>query len=96
MSTQDIKNSRQPSKTEKILAKLPAREISWVRSVSMSGEIFYTTSNPERTQYFLYKKIENGFQRIAKDATPVNFNQIVYPTEEVKATKKPRKTKAQK
>ena len=87
MSTQDIKNSRQPSKTEKILAKLPAREISWVRSVSMSGEIFYTTSNPERTQYFLYKKIENGFQRIAKDATLVNFNSMIDPVEEQKPKK---------
>lgn len=87
MSTQDIKNSRQPSKTEKILAKLPTREISWVRSVSMSGEIFYTTSNPERTQYFLYKKIENGFQRIAKDATPVNFNSMIDPAEEQKPKK---------
>lgn len=94
MSTQDIKNSRQPSKTEKILAKLPAREISWVRSVSMSGEIFYTTSNPERTQYFLYKKIENGFQRIAKDATPVNFNSMIDSVEE--ETKKKPKAKTQK
>ena len=94
MSTQDIKNSRQPSKTEKILAKLPAREISWVRSVSMSGEIFYTTSNPERTQYFLYKKMEDGFQRIAKDTTPVNFNSIIDPAEEQKSkkTKRVKKT----
>lgn len=87
MSTPDIKNSRRPSKTEKILAKLPAKEISWVKSVSMSGEIFCTTSNPERTQYFLYKKTENGFKRIAKDATPVKFNSIIDLVEEPKSQK---------
>ena len=96
MSTRDTKNSAQKLKEEKILVKLPAKEISWVKSTSQTGKIFYTTSNPERTQYYLYEKVENGFRRIAKDATPVNFNQIVDPPEEVKATKKPRKTKAQK
>ena len=93
MSTRDTKNSAQKLKEEKILVKLPAKEISWVKSTSQNGKIFYTTSNPERTQYYLYEKVENGFRRIAKDATPVNVNKIVDPPEEVKATKKPRKTK---
>lgn len=89
MPTPDIKSSKQPSKVEKILTKLPAKEISWVKSVSMNGEIFYTTSNPERTQYLLYKKTENGFKRIAKDATPVNFNSMIDSVEE----KRPKKMK---
>ena len=96
MSTRDTKNSAQKLKEEKILVKLPAKEISWVKSTSQTGKILYTTSNPERTQYYLYEKVENGFLRIAKDSSPVNFNQIVDPPEEPKATKKPRKTKAQK
>ena len=96
MSTRATKGSEAKSKQEKILAKLPAKEISWVKSISQNGKIFCTTSNPERTQYYLYEKVENGFLRIAKDSSPVNFNQIVDPPEEPKATKKPMKTKAQK
>ena len=96
MSTRATKGSEVKSKQEKILAKLPAKEISWVKSTSQNGKIFYTTSNPERTQYYLYEKVENGFLRIAKDSSPVIFKQIVDPPEEPKATKKPRKTKAQK
>ena len=96
MSTRATKGSEVKSKQEKILAKLPAKEISWVKSTSQTGKIFYTTSNPERTQYYLYEKVENGFLRIAKDSSPVNFNQIVDPPEQSKATKKPRKMKAQK
>ena len=95
MSTRDTKNSAQKLKEEKILAKLPAKEISWVKSTSQTGKIFYTTSNPERTQYYLYEKVENGFMRIAKDSSPVNFNQMVDPPEESKTAKKP-KAKTQK
>ena len=95
MSTRDTKNSAQKLKEEKILVKLPAKEISWVKSISQTGKIFYTTSNPERTQYYLYEKVENGFQRIAKAATPVNFNQIVYPPEEPQVMKKPKKKSQQ-
>lgn len=95
MSTRDTKNSAQKLKEEKILVKLPAKEISWVKSTSQTGKIFYTTSNPERTQYYLYEKVENGFQRIAKAATPVNFNQIVYPPEEPQVMKKPKKKSQQ-
>ena len=91
MSTRDTKNSAQKLKEEKILVKLPAKEIAWVKSTSQTGKIFYTTSNPERTQYYLYEKVENGFLRIAKDATPVNFNQMVEPPEEPQAIKKPKK-----
>ena len=90
MSVQGTEISKQPSKQEKIFAKLPTKEILWVKSTSQNGEIFYTTSNPERTQYYLYKKVENGFLRIAKDTTPANFNQLVDQPEESKITKKPK------
>ena len=95
MSTRDTKNSAQKLKEEKILVKLPAKEISWVKSTSQTGKIFYTTSNPERTQYYLYEKVENGFLRIAKAPSPMNFNQVVDPTEEPQAIKKPRKRSQQ-
>lgn len=92
MSTSDTSVLKMPSKQEKIFAKLPVREISWAKSTSQTGEIFYTTSNPERTQYYLYEKVEDGFKRIAKDITPAKFDALIYPAEEKKIAKKPRKT----
>ena len=81
MSTGDTKRLKTVSSADKILAKLPAKEISWVRSISPDGETFLITSNQERTQYYLYKMIDSGFQKMAKTQNPNEFDQIIYPGE---------------
>lgn len=93
MPTTNTKNTSNTSKQDRTLQKLPTREICWAKSISQNGEIFYTTSNPERTQYSLYKLTTDGFQRLAKDMSPAKFEEIIYPAEQQLVEKRSKRTR---
>lgn len=85
------KSTNKESGSEKTLAKLPAKETSWVRMTNSNGDVFIVTATPERTIYFLYQVVEDGFKRIAKSTNPRELDTIVYPPEAPRKTSKPKK-----
>ncbi len=84
MSLEITRNTKSKSKTEKTLKTLPKSEIRFLKSTSWDGQVFVTTSSPDRTTYFLYQKTEDGFQKIAKSKSPLELDEIVYPREKPK------------
>lgn len=63
----------------KLLKGLPQKEIGWVHCRGPGGEDFYITSTQDRSAYMLYKAVDGGYERIAKDKTPLPFNEIISP-----------------
>lgn len=76
---------------EKTIKELPRKELCWVRAVGFDGEVYHITSAPDRTYYTLYKEVPAGFVRVAKDKTPLSFDQYLAPPEE--PAKKPKRVK---
>ena len=73
------KSTNKASASEKILAALPAKETTWVRMKSVTGDVFLIASTSERSLYCLYQVMEDGFKRVAKSENPKEFDMIVYP-----------------
>ena len=72
----------------KVLKELPPKEIGWVHCNGPGGEEFYITSTQDRSSYMLYKAVDGGYERIAKDKTPLPFNEIIRPEAEAARKKK--------
>lgn len=60
---------------------LPAKEIRWVSGVVDGVERYVITSNPERTKYYLWEKVDDGFIKIATSKTPIEFEKIMFKRE---------------
>lgn len=67
---------------------IPSSQTVWVKAASGSGDIFYITSSHDRQTYFLYKEEPDGFSLLDKDKSPVSFNDVIYPPEEVKVKRR--------
>lgn len=67
------------SPSKKILKTIPAKDIRWVRYIDNNHCEWLTTSKPDRSVYFLYKQIPEGYELVSKAETPVDFNGIMSP-----------------
>lgn len=61
----------------KKIKAIPAKELSWVHCRGPDGDEYMITSSPDRSVYSLYKILDDGVERIAKDKTPVLFNEMI-------------------
>lgn len=79
-----------PKKAEpkKVIAKLPAKDISWVHCTDREDCEWVITSNPDRSLYYLYRFVPGGYELMTKGKSPMDFYDLVYPPE--KAVKKGR------
>lgn len=80
-----------PRKSEpnKVIAKLPAKDIAWVHCTNEEGCEWVITSNPDRSLYYLYRFVPGGYALEFKGKSPMDFYDFVYPPEpEPKRTRK--------
>lgn len=77
MSSGTTKSTAKKSSAPKLLKTWPAKEICWVHHVTIDSTNFYTTSNQDRTMYFLYQETPDGLLLLHKAKTPTTFNEIV-------------------
>lgn len=69
------------SPSKKILKSIPAKDIRWVHYIDNNHCEWLATSRPDRSVYFLYKQLPDGYELVVKSATPAGFSDIVFPPE---------------
>ena len=62
----------------KKLKEIPPKETAWVRCRSPDGAEYIITSSPDRSVYSLYRLVDGGVERVAKDCSPVSFDKVIY------------------
>lgn len=77
MSITTTKNTQKKSSPERILKGLPQKEMRWVLYTAPDSTNFYTTSNKDRSMYFLYQETPSGFLLLKKAPTPVEFDEVI-------------------
>lgn len=65
----------------KKIKAIQVKDIRWVHYIDNNHCEWLTTSKPDRSVYFLYKKVPDGYELVMKAATPAGFNDIVFPPE---------------
>lgn len=63
----------------KPIKALPKKDIVWVHTTLSDGREFYETSSQDRTAYFLYQKVPDGYCLVAKGKTPMAFRSLMEP-----------------
>lgn len=70
--------ARTSTKT-KIVKNIPSSETGHgVLCTTKSGDKYTISQNPVKTQFTLWKHIEEGFEKIATSNNPLDFNEIMY------------------
>ena len=62
---------------EKVIQKIPSKEIVWMTYVTESKAKYRISSNAERTLYYLYKEVDNGVIKIAKGKAPPDLYEVI-------------------
>lgn len=79
-----------PKKAPAKVKQIPAKEICWVHCTDNNDCEWLITSKPDRSLYYLYRQTADGYDLVAKNTTPVSFDEIVYPPEVPKNGKRTR------
>ena len=53
--------------------KIPSNEIIWEQITMLNGDIYYITSKENREYYYIYKKTDEGVERLSKDSSPLKL-----------------------
>lgn len=57
-------------KEDKTIPGIPKTETVWVHRTTAKGEEFYTTSNRDRSTYFVYKMVDRKAVKLGKNKSP--------------------------
>ena len=52
---------------------IPANETVWVTQKTLSGNTYYVTAKPQRGMYFIYKKVDDGAEKVGKGPNPTKL-----------------------
>ena len=50
--------------------KIPSNETLWETITTAKEDIYFVTSNRDRSTYFLYRQIDSGVEKVAKAPVP--------------------------
>lgn len=57
-----------------IIKKLPQNQTAWL-VIHNENDMYYITSSKSRDRYFLYKKLDSGFEKIATGTDPLDLEE---------------------